>query len=469
MKKYINVLAAFVICLMLTTACQWIDPKINIDPNNPSDIAPRNGLAAIQVTAGYSYGGDLYRYASLFTQQHFGSDRQHAGIYTYSLAEGDLSTLWSNLYSGHMKELDVMIGKSTALGAPHFRGVARVLMAQSLGNATDVFGDVPFSQAFQGGANFTPKYDTQQDIYTRIQSMLDSAIVDLNSATSSSSPGAEDLIFAGNRPRWVRAAWTLKARYALHLSKRNPQQAAQQALQFTANGLQSSADDMQLIFGSTDDQSNPLYQFDGLRNDIRVNTSFMQLLNRLNDPRRPLFATRIGQDSTQLGAYYASVNSPVVMVSFAEAKFIEAEANLILGNADAAKTAFTNAVRGGLTSIANGAPNILPAIPTARIPTTAAITAYLAQESVVPSGTLTLERLIEQKYIALYPSSEVWTDWRRTGFPRLTAVPGSGQTAIPRRFPYPQSESLFNTANWKAAGASSAQSFLFTRVWWDAQ
>jgi hypothetical protein len=426
-------------------------------------------LAAIQVTAGYSYGGDLYRYASLFTQQHFGSDRQHQGIYRYSLAEGDVSTLWSNLYSGHMKELDVMIGKSTALSAPHFRGVARVLLAQSLGNATDVFGDVPFSQAFQGGANFTPKYDTQQDVYNRIQTLLDSAIIDLSAATSSSSPGAEDLIFNGNRPRWIRAAWTLKARYAIHLSKRNPQQSAQQALQFLANGMQSSTDDMQLIFGSTDDQSNPLYQFDGLRNDIRVNSSFIKLLNRLNDPRRPLFAQKIGADTTTLGAYYASVNSPVVMISFAEAKFIEAEANLMLNNADAAKTAFTNAIRGSLTSISSGASAILPAIPSSQIPTTAAITAFLAQESVVPAGALTMERLIEQKYIALYPSSEVWTDWRRTGFPKLTPVVESGQTAIPRRFPYPQSEKLFNATNWTAAGGSSASAFLYTRVWWDAQ
>jgi hypothetical protein len=451
--------------LVMLSSCgtAWIDPKLNVDPNNPSDISPRNAITAIEAAGCYTIGGDQYRYASLFSQQNLGFDRQHLGIYQYTFAEGDVSTLWQNYYSGHLVELDRVVSKSTQAGAPHVRGWARVMLAQSLGNMTDVFGDVPFSQAFQGGANFQPKYDTQEAVYNRIQSLLDSAIIDLGASVSSASPGAEDLIYGGNRPRWIRAAWSLKARYALHLSKRNRMQAATQALQFLANGMTSSADDLQLIFGATDDQSNPLYQFDQQRNDIRVHPNFIRLLNRLNDPRRPFLARTRGGDSTQLGILYASASSPVVLMSFAESKFIEAEANLILGRQTEAKAAFTAAIRGSMASVVAAAS--AAAIAGVTIPSSA-IDTYVAQPSVVPSGDLTLERLIEQKYIALYPSSESWTDWRRTGFPALTPINGN---AIPRRFPYPQTERDFNNANWAAAGGSSLRDFLFTRIWWDVQ
>lgn len=470
MKRFLTMGFVCVAAVIVATSCTaWIDPKINIDPNNPSDIAPRNGLAAIEGAAGYTYGGDLYRYASLFTQHHSGFDRQHLAIYQYNFTESDVSTMWANFYSGHMKELDVMIGKTTQQSAPYYRGVARVLMAMSLGNLSAVMGDVPFSQALQGSLNFTPKYDTQEQVYARVQSLLDSAIIDLSAASSSLAPGAEDLIYGGastaaQRQRWTRAAWSLKARFAIHLSKRNRMQAATQALDFASKGIQSSADDMQLVFGATDDQSNPLYQFDGLRNDMRVNRTFIQTLNRLNDPRRPFLARNRTNDTTQIGILYGSASSPVVFISVAETKFIEAEANLILGRADAAKTAFIAGVRGGLTSAVSAA--TAAGIAGVTIPTSA-IDSYVAQESVVPAGELTLARLMEQKYIALYPNgAESWADWRRTALPALTPINGN---AIPRRYPYPQTEREQNNANWQAAGGSSLQSFMFTRVWWDVQ
>lgn len=466
MKRFLTLGFACVAAVLMTTACgPWIDPKINIDPNNPADIAPRNGLAAIEVASAYTHGGDLYRYASLFTQQHSGFDRQHLAIYQYSFTESDVNQMWQNFYSGHLKELDIMIGKTSA--SPHYRGVARVMTAMALGNLSAVMGDIPYSQALQGGANFTPKYDTQEQIYTRVQGLLDSAILDLNATTSALAPAGEDLIYGGNRQRWIRAAWSLKARFALHLSKRNRMQAATQALEFAGKGIQASADDMLLAFGASDDQSNPLYQFDSQRNDMRVNRTFIQLLNRLNDPRRPWLArTRLG-DSTQIGTLYGAVNSPVVFISVAETKFIEAEANLILGRADAAKTAFIAGVRGSLTSGGAIIANANPALAGITAPTTAAIDAYVAQESVVPAGELTLARLMEQKYIALYPNgAESFADWRRTGLPALTPISGS---AIPRRYPYPQTERDFNTANWQAAGGASTAAYLLTRVWWDVQ
>jgi len=463
MKRFLTIGFMCVVAVIVATSCTWIDPKINIDPNNPADINPRNGLAGIEVAAGYTHGGDLYRYSSMFTQYHVGFDRQHLAIYQYSFTESDVSTMWQNFYSGYMMELNIMINKTTELQAPHYRGVAKVLMAMSLGNLSSVIGDIPYTEAFKGGANFTPKYDTQEQIYARVQTLLDEAIVDLNATTSALSPGAEDLIFGGDRAKWRRAAWSLKARYAMHLSKRNSAQAATQVLQFLASGMQSSTDDMQLFFGATDDQANPLYQFDRQRNDFRVHRNFITLLNTLGDPRRPFLTQNRNNDTSQVGQLYGSPNSPVVFMSYAESKFLEAEANLMQNRQEQAKTAFTAAVRGSITSVASIAGTLNLA--GAAIPA-ATIDAHLAKPTVVPTGDLTMARLFEQKYIALYPQLEAWSDWRRRGLPALAPVIGNN---VPRRYPYPAIERDFNNANWASAGGSSLMEYIYTRVWWDVQ
>ncbi len=83
---------------------------------------------------------------------------------------------------------------------------------------------------------------------------------------------------------------------------------------------------------------------------------------------------------------------------------------------------------------------------------------YLA--SVDPGeGNLTLQNIIEQKYIAMYNDPEIFADWRRTGFPELT--PNTGDM-IPRRLPYPQTETVSNENT-----PSQADVTMFSRVWWD--
>ena len=77
-----------------------------------------------------------------------------------------------------------------------------------------------------------------------------------------------------------------------------------------------------------------------------------------------------------------------------------------------------------------------------------------------------MARLFEQKYIALYPQLEAWSDWRRRGLPALTPVIGNN---VPRRFPYPAIERDFNNANWASAGGSSLMEYIYSRVWWDVQ
>jgi hypothetical protein len=201
--------------------------------------------------------------------------------------------------------------------------------------------------------------------------------------------------------------------------------------------------------------ANPLYSFLSARaGDLGIGPVLISLLNTKNDPRRAaigdkLKATDTIKSSTGFGSFYTSANSPIVLCSYTELKFIESEANLRLGKNTEAKAAYVDAVKASLSSYGVSQ---------------ADADAYVAQASVVPSGNITLQDIMEQKYIALYTQFESYTDWRRTNFPTLTPVKGS---AIPRRFPTPQNQRLFNGAN-VPAGGTETTTWIYKPVWWDA-
>ncbi|MNL89766.1 Starch-binding associating with outer membrane [compost metagenome] len=68
---------------------------------------------------------------------------------------------------------------------------------------------------------------------------------------------------------------------------------------------------------------------------------------------------------------------------------------------------------------------------------------------------------MEEKSIANFFNLENFNDWRRTGFPAITAVDGA-LSAIPRRLLYPETELRTNPQPQQAARVTD-------RVWWDAQ
>lgn len=454
-KHFYRYVAAVMLCatsaFTLGSCSSALDPNINISPNAPTDVPVGIILPTLQGSLAYAFGGDLGRYTSLITQHNRGVDRQHTNLYQFQIQEADVNNLWNLLYAGSMTDLTRLIQKASEQNLPTYRGIARTLLALALGNATDVWNDIPFSEAFRGIENSAPRYDTQEQIYNRIQSLLDSAIIDLTAANPGSIvPGpTNDLMMGGNRANWARVARTLKARYALHLSKVNRMQAAQNALAALAGGnaIASNAQDLQFTFGTGPTTANPLFQFMSQRNDIRVGFQLVNMMNALNDPRRPRYYRGTTVEAPP-GDFVAAIDAPVIFTSYMETKFIEAEANAILGNNDAARAAYLEAVRASLTKVGVSAADQMT---------------YLAQPTVTPMGAPTIQQIIEQKYIALYMQAETFVDWRRTGFPMIDptrAVAGATLAMVPRRFPYPQDERLNNTN-------FPGEVPITSRVWWD--
>jgi len=144
------------------------------------------------------------------------------------------------------------------------------------------------------------------------------------------------------------------------------------------------------------------------------------------------------------GVYLASQTSPINMITYAELKFIEAEAALST-DADRAVDAYIEGVRASLDQIVGEVD-------------AAWMGTYIESES---AGTLTLEKIIMQKRVALVGQIQPFSDWRRTGFPSMELATGATKTEIPRRFPYAQGEMIYNADNVPAVGS------IIVPVWWD--
>lgn len=421
-----------------------------MSPNDPVDVNIEVLLTGTEVATFNNYTTNLARIPSVFMNQTAGRQFQYADLQEYLLIESTIDNEWQQLYNGGMINAQQVIDKAGD-NFKYYRGIGYILKAMNLGLATDDWGDVPNLQALkglEGEANFNPAYDAQENIYRDIQAWLDLAITDLNSPAADNTrvPSIDDLVFGGDPQKWRNVARILKARYYNHLSKRDPAASANQALAVLdaayADGLDAADDDMQAYHDDSGNANNQWWDFEDNRTGyLTMNQFFIDLLT--GDPRLPLYAVS-PDDQSPVGPYYASQAAPLPLVTFFEAKFIEAEAALRL-NTPAGKvraaTADNEAITANLTKLGVADP------------------AFLLLNASETDLTISLEKIMTQKYIAMFTQPEVWTDWRRTGFPVLTPN-ASTITEIPRRMPTSQNERLYNA---KATVVSD----ITQRVWWD--
>jgi hypothetical protein len=488
MRKIIRSITAVIAAAVTLNSCDFGD--INVNPNAPTDAPVNILLPAAQADLAYGLHGDIAQFTSIFAQQIGGVENIYLSVGQYDLNGNLAGRVWdNNLYPGAMNDLSIVINKATEAGSPHYRGIARVMMAVAVAQAVDLWNNVPYSEAFrgQGGQAVTqPAYDPGEALYDTVQTLLSEAIIDLQATSSFTSPGRDDLVYGGNLNRWVLAARALKARYYNHLSKINPQQSAQAALAALEGGtFAGNADDARIVFGNTVDAAGPWFRFlvGSFGNGVRVGEFFVNLLQQRNDPRLPFFVrandgatpfvgTPAGTSrpsASPIGLYYNRPDAPANFITYVEVKFIEAEANLRLGRPAEAATAFNAAVAASLAK----ATATITVGTTTLAANAAANQTYLATYGSETAETITIEKIFTEKYIALYLEPEVWNDWRRSitpatpnGIPALTPAANSQQFTggnFPRRWPYPLSEVQQNNANVAAQGAAA----ITDRVFWD--
>lgn len=459
MKKFIWLL---LLTLGLGSCKKFID--VNNDPNNPIDVQESLLLSPIEVNISsvVSSLGTVPIYVNHF-MQNIALNQPVPNTGTYTVLNAEMDGDWSNLYVTCLNNLRILNNKAEADALPNYSGIAKVLTAYCLGTATDVWGDIPYKSALKGSSEFLPVYDKQEEIYASIQSLLDNAIADINK-NSGKVPANDDFFYGGDMSKWKKLAYTLKARYFLHLTKAPGRTAAGQAdivLAALQNGMVSNDDDLKFSYKGAAGQENPYYQLFLPISTVVLSSNLVDTLVARNDPRlsklvspakqtglyngRGIGSVNVGslEEYSLCGSTYADAASTHFIINYSEALFIKAEATLIKSGFAAAQNIYTDAVKSHMKKLGisiNG------------------VNDYLTRR-----GTLTtanaLQWIIEEKNIADYLSLENFNDWRRTGFPVLKKVPNAASD-IPRRMLYPQVEILSNPQPQQTAK-------LTDRVWWD--
>lgn len=462
MKLIYKMRYAFLATVLFVASCGKFVDGYEVSPNSPSEATPGLLLSITEVATFSHYSGQLARQSSIMTQHMAGTDFQFLDIAKYIIQEGDNVNEWESIYQIGMMNAKTLI--NTAGDAnPAYRGIGKVLMAMNLGLATDLWGDIPYSQALRGlEGEYDAANDTQESIIASIQTLLTEAIADLGNPTNALTPGSDDYVYGGDTDKWIAAAHVLKARYANRLSQRNAATSATDALaaidDAMAAGFIGTASDCNAKFGTAGNELNQWHAFQLNRAGyMKMGKHFVDLLVAINDPRLPFYASTddaggytgtasnsADVSTSNIGTYFASASANVPMITYVEAKFIEAEAALRAGQPARAALAHNAAIKAHVEQVTG-----------ATIPA-----AYEAAQASETDLTITLEKIMTHKYVAMFTQIESYADWRRTGFPTLTPNPDGNVANIPLRLPTPQSERLYNAS-------ITPVSNILSPVWWD--
>jgi hypothetical protein len=538
--KYTAIMLAGI--LICTTGCRKSFDTINTDPStaNQASFDPNYLLTNAQLgysgSADFSY--DTWRANLIYCSTMIQGLSSVIGYWAgdkYILNAGYTAAYWGfygetpgvaigdGAYPEQVRYIVDVVQNTT--GKPQYNNVhqvARIMKALIFERITDLYGDVPYSQAGLGyySKTYFPVYDKQQDIYNDMLKEVSDAS-SLLSATGDKVSG--DKYYNGDIIKWKKFANTLILRMAMRLSKIDPA-TAQTYVQKVIGNTMASNDDNAFLLGdnaggrTTNNRNSEILLGDGGQENFytRWSKAFIDQLKSTADPRLSVVAATnvyvddntkiqnttpnysaasqkgmpngkdvaggtydIRQDATfPAGAglvggmiSYSSPapalikrNGPTFVLTYAESELLLADAAQRFGIGGSAAQHYHDGVKAAITYLSQYDAAATVADATAE--------AYITANPYVAANGL--NQINTQYWIltnTMLDFYESWSNWRRSGFPALTPVvyPGNNTGGtIPRRFPYPLTEAGNNTANYNAAhNAVPGGDLLTSRVWWD--
>lgn len=466
---------------------------INEDPNNPVDVAEAQILGGI--IANFSYevlGGYPVRVTNTWVQQTaYNATIPHYGM--YDVSENAVNNTWTFYsYTDVMQNCKVLVDKAEANQTFDFAGVARIIWAWNMSMVADLWNNAPYSQAWDNENFPFPVYDSQESIYESIQTLLDEAIANFdNPAKKAPFIGSEDFVYGGDVSKWRKLAHLLKARFHMHLTYapgKDPVAQADLALKAIAEAFGSNADDAVYFYLNEQGQESPWFQYaiDGKwNNSTQLSAQYITLLQNTNDPRihaqaQLVNGAYVGHPNgapaaaavSAIGNYYSDADAGLEWLTYAEQKFIEAEALFLKGDRSGAELAYQEGITASFDKLTNA---IVTGANNAGI--TAADITQAIEDYKTANGTLSTfdqtayQEILTQKYIANFLQFETYNDVRRTSIPKLQIAQNVIQTdltEIATRWPYPSAELNFNSDNVNAQNIPVGRRAVSGKVWWDS-
>ncbi|WP_394990044.1 SusD/RagB family nutrient-binding outer membrane lipoprotein [Emticicia sp.] len=493
MKKKSKYIITVLVLLSCITSCTKNFEEINIDPNRPEKVNPGVILGQMQ----YRIINSSVSAARGFTHELMQVDAPRSstsglGLHRYTVNPG--AGVWSSFYQ-NLTDAEDIYTIADRLKENNYKAIALVYKCWAYSILTDLYGDVPYSQAIKATeGNFKPSFDKQKDIYTQIFKDLETAnglfddtkiltyggdlVYNTSVLTSGKNVGIQ---------RWKKFTNSLRLRLLLRISKKEGEINVKEQISailadavkyptFTAN-----ADDAIFRYPGTFPYFNPYYNARTL--DWREGTYFTEFfLNQMNtssDPRRAIWAIPVmvagvstfrgiqsgypttleyvvGQNSSYTDAL-KTLPQLGVMMPYAEVEFIKAE--LALKGYTTGKTPKNHYDAGIAASMIQWG---------ATIPAT-----FLTQKSIAYDETLSadkqLEQIMLQKYYAyFFVDYQSWFEKRRTGYPILPrgmGIPVANK--FPSRVPYPTYLQSLNPEGLANAATSIGGDNSDTKVWWE--
>jgi len=476
MKIKIKTLS-FVAAVLLFSSCKKSFLDVNTNPNAVVDVTPKTLLPNTTAGMAFTNGNELGKVAALLMQYNSGIAGQAGAYDTWNI--GSLDNSWSNeVYTNVVNNLGILIQKTQAQ-SPAYAGISKLELAYTMAMATDLWGDIPYSQSAQGFDDngvlkfSQPVFDAQEDIYMgnaskgikSLFNLVREGLRDIVAPVSALKPGVDDLVYSGDLSKWTRFGNSLLLKLALQVSNR-----ASDTTKAVINSIiNSNKPFIDALDGSLDfnvpfskANPNPYYLQDvggSIPNTQMLSTRFLALERSLNDSLRlskfyiKPAATFVGYDNgspftaptATTRSYYGtytlgatrSGEAPIRIISAFRNHFILAEAALRFGTNGDPNVYYQNGIRASMKSTGM---------------TDAEINAYFtANPTIVTlSGTIAqkLQQIITQKYIASVGSAiESYNDYRRTGYPVLVApltTAGDDPNVFPQRYPYTTQEGTSN-------------------------
>ncbi len=532
LAKYNKVFLAFVLVLVLGS-CTKNYEEINTNPNSPTDVPAKNIFTNVIISSvGNELGGWIqHTYLGCWSQQW--TKVQYIDEDRYQMR--NMTGYMEGPYTGPLMNLQIIINKTktdiengvNVAENTTLLAAAKIMRVWIFSYLTDLFGDVPYSEALQGlnkDGVTQPKYDTQQDIYMDLFKELEeaNALLDLSTVISF---GSADLFFDGDPLSWKKFGNVLHLRllnrvagtpwsYTYNMAggstvTTSPGAAAYADADAEIAKILTNPSTYPIFAGNEDNVKldypglpyrNPIFNTLYGRTDQAISQTMVNWLLDRNDPRIAAYAQpTVASDTSSWPVYVGWQNgsaeaaapfplisllgipvaytetAPLYVITADEMAFIVAEYFLRTGNDAIAKQAYEGGIgaslqRWGITD---------PAV----------IGAYMAQTSVAwdaaPDDAHKYKRIIEQRWAGMYGQGvQAYSLVRRTGFPERifeyqlekTFYPNLG---LPIRLPYSLNEEIYNSANLKDAkdrqNVETANDGIFStdgtksQVWWNTR
>lgn len=510
MKK-IQFLAPLVALILGVSSCDKGFDTLNVNPTAATSLNPVFLFNNALINS--TYPGSTLIFEHPIVQQLFTPNSGIVAGGNFNIdnrgPSGANAGLWQRYYRDNIRYLvEVLNQTKSDANRSNLYNMARLWKAYSFMVLTDTYGDIPYTEAGLGyiGGNVVPKYDTQESIYNDIIKELTEASAALDAAKPTE---AGEVVYGGNIARWKRFGYSLMLRAGMRLSKVNPTLAQSTVQKAVAGGVfQSNADNAVL-------RNDANYQ-----NQIGVTLNsteaanyymtgyFVDYLKSTADPRLASIAVRyvgaksgpeqtaaranrdpavqkgmpLGFDNGTIGAraiadglasFYdysqldrtrmGKLAAPTYFVTYAQTQLLLAEAAVRNWTTGSAADYYNAGVRAHMQQL--GDYDATSLVSDANIATYLTTNPYTAAKG--------LEQINTQYWVASFLNGpEVFANFRRSGFPKLTPNPYPGKEikgSFINRLSYPDSEISVNSAKVQEAITRQGPDNLDTRVWWDKQ